>query len=197
MLRQRFTDKHGEGVRFMKRVVKILSGILAFLTLVFGICLLLTAIGWPVSTERIQTLVGSLRRMPQVLFLVLAAFALIAIAVAVLYGMIGEHFNRRKSALLEKNALGETCVSFSTLSQIAERAVKNRSDIASCKTKVSAIGNSVRIDVRVVSAPTVSLLELTHALQDSIASAILASCGMTVGTVNVTVDQADIRSGKA
>lgn len=181
----------------MKLAVRILSGILAFLTLVFGVCLLLTAIGWPVSTERIQTLAGSLRRMPQVLFLVLSAFALIAIAVLILYGMIGEHFNRKTSALLEKNALGETRVSFTTLSQIAERTVKRRSDISSCKTKVHAIGNSVRIEVRVVSSPTVSLLELTHALQDSIASALSEYCGTTVGTVDVTVDQADIRSGKA
>lgn len=176
----------------MKRVTKILSGILAFLTLVFGICMLLLAIGWPISTERMQQLIASLRRMPQILILILAAFALIAVAVLILYGMIGEQFTRRKSALLEKNALGETSVSFSTLSQIAEHAIKNRSDISSCRLKVYAVGNSVRIDARVVSSPAISLLELTHALQDTIASAISEYCGTAIGIINVTVDQAEI-----
>ena len=181
----------------MKRVVKILSGVLAFLTLVFSVCLLLIAIGWPISTERMQTMIGSLRRMPHVLILIVSAFALIAIAIVVLYGMIGEHFNRRTSALLERNALGETSVSFSTLSQIAQQTVKSRSDVLSCKTKVHAIGNSVRIEIRVVSLPTTSLLELTHALQDAVASAIFEYCGTTVGTVDVTVDQAELPPGKA
>jgi hypothetical protein len=46
--------------------------------------------------------------------------------------------------------------------------------------------------VRVVTAPTVSLLEMTHTLQDEIDAAILSFCGTKVGRVDVTVDQAEI-----
>ena len=99
--------------------------------------------------------------------------------------------SRRTSALLEKNALGETYVSFSTLAKIAERTAKSRSEVKSCKTKVRAIGSSVKIEVRVVTAPTVSLLEMTHSLQDEIDAAILSFCGTKVGSVDVTVDQTD------
>ena len=174
----------------MKTAIRILSGILAFFALVIGVSLLLTAIGWPVSTERFQELIAGVRQMPTVLFVVLSAFVSIAIGVIVLYGMIGEGFTRRTSALLEKNALGETYVSYRTLEQIAETAAKNRSEVKSCKTKVHAIGNNVRIEVRVVTAPTVSLLEMTHTLQDEINASILAFCGTAVGSVDVTVDQA-------
>ncbi|MBQ1565336.1 MAG: hypothetical protein IIZ82_04305 [Clostridia bacterium] len=98
----------------------------------------------------------------------------------------------RKSALLERTALGETHVSFSTLAQIAECTAKSRSEVKSCKTKVRAVGNDVKIEVRVVTAPTVSLLEMTHTLQDEIDAAILSFCGTKVGRVDVTVDQAEI-----
>ena len=114
------------------------------------------------------------------------------VGILILYGMIGNHFNRRTSALLEKNALGETQVSFATLAQIADRILKDRNDVKSSKTKVYAVGNSIRIDVRAVTAPTVSLLELTHTLQDEIRTAIREICGTEVGSVNVTVDQTEI-----
>lgn len=175
----------------MKKTVGILSGILAFLSMVFGACLLLTAIGWPISADRFRDLIVAVRKMPAALILVLIAFGFIAIGALVLYGMIGERMNRKKAALLEKNALGETTVSFLTLAQIAENTVKNRNDVKSCKTKVYAIGNSVRIDVRVVTAPTVPLLEMTHTLQDEINASILSLCGIAPGRVDVSIDQAD------
>ena len=181
----------------MKRTVRILSGILAFLAVVFGVSLLLTAIGWPVSAERFRELIVELRQMPTVLFLVLFDFACIAIGVIVLYGIIGERLNRRTSALLERNTLGETYVSFRTLEQIAESTAKKRSEVKSCKAKVRTVGSNIRIDVRAVTAPTVSLLEMTHALQDEINAAILAFCGTVIGSVDVTIDQAEISPKKS
>lgn len=176
----------------MKRTVGILSGVLAFAAIMFGACLLLTAIGWPLSTARLQTLIAESRQFPAVLFLVLSALIFMTVGALILYGMIGNHFNRRTSALLETNALGETQVSFTALAQIAERVLKNRSDVKTFKAKVYAVGNSIRIDVRAVTAPTVSLLEMTHALQNEIRSEIYEICGTEVGCVNVTVDQADL-----
>ena len=181
----------------MKRSVGILCGILAFLTAIFGVSLLLIAIGWPISAERLQELIASVRQMPSVLLLILAALVLIAISVFIMYGLIGAHFNRKTSAVLEKNEFGETSVSFEALSRIAERAAKTRPDVRSCKTKVYAVGNSVRIEVRAVTAPTVSLLELTHALQNDIAHAIADQCGKAIGTVDVSVDQTDPSQGRA
>ncbi len=176
----------------MKRTVGILSGIMAFLAIVFGVSLLLTAIGWPVSQERFATLIAQARQMPAVLFLVLSALLCIAAGIVILYGMITNRLNRRTSALLEKNALGETAVSFTTIAQIAERTLKNRSDVKSFRTKVYSVGSSVRIEVRAVTAPTVSLLEITRSLQDEIGTAIRTFCGTDVGTVDVTVDQAEL-----
>ena len=178
----------------MKRTVGILSGILAFAAILFGIVLLLTVIGWPVTTERLQAMLAESRQMPTVLFLVLLAFVCTAIGIIVLYGLIGNHMNRRTIALLEKTALGETAVSFAALAQIVDRTLKNRSDVKSFKTKVYAIGSSVRIDVRAMTSPTVSLLELTHSLQDEIHAAILSLCGMSIGNIDVTIDQADVPS---
>lgn len=177
---------------YMKRAVVILSGVLAFFAIVLGASLLLIAIGWPVRTERLQALVAGIRQMPAILLLVVIALVCMAVGIVVLYGMIGNHLNRRTSALLEKNALGDTAVSFTALAQITERTVKNRKDIRSCKVKVYAIGNSVRIDVRAVTSPTVSLLELTHTIQDEIDAAILAFCGIAVGSIDVTIDQAEL-----
>lgn len=176
----------------MKRAVGILSGILAFTAAAFGIFLLLMAIGWPITTEGLQTMIAGSRRMPAVLLLILIALACIAVGVIVLYGMIWNQRNRRTAALLEKNALGETAVSFAALSQIVDRTMKNRKDVRSSKTKVYAIGSSIRIEVRVVTSPTVSLLELTHSLQDEIHAAIVALCGVPIGSIDVTVDQAEL-----
>lgn len=181
----------------MKRAVRILTGGLAFLSVLFAVCLLLAAIGWPVSAERMQELVAELRRMPAVLIILIAAFVLGGIGVFVMYGLISERMHRRTTALLEKTALGETAVSFPTLAQIAERVVKARSDVSSCKTKVYAIGNDIKIDVRVVTSPTVSLVELTRALQESINASVTEICGTAVGDVNVTVDQAEIPPKKS
>lgn len=176
----------------MKRTVGILSGILAFLSIVFGASLLLLAIGWPISPERFRELVLAARQMPAALILIAAALAFMAIGIIVLYGMIGKYLDRRTSALLEKNALGETAVSFAAISQIADCTLKKRNDVKSFKTKVSAIGSSIRIDVRAVTAPTVSLVDMTHALQNEIHAAILDACGTPVGSVNVTIDQTDL-----
>ncbi|MBR6039062.1 MAG: alkaline shock response membrane anchor protein AmaP [Clostridia bacterium] len=176
----------------MKRTVGILSGILAFAAVVSGVILLLAAIGWPITTEGLQTMIAGSRRMPAVLFLILFALVCIAIGVIVLYGMIWNRLNRRTTALLEKNALGETAVSFAALSQIVDRTLKNRTDVKSSKTRVYAIGSSVRIEVRAVTSPTVSLLKLTHSLQDEIHAAIVALCGVSIGSIDVTVDQAEL-----
>lgn len=176
----------------MKRTVGILSGILAFAAVVSGVILLLAAIGWPITTEGLQTMIAGSRRMPAVLFLILFALVCIAIGVIVLYGMIWNRLNRRTTALLEKNALGETAVSFAALSQIVDRTLKNRTDVKSSKTRVYAIGSSVRIEIRAVTSPTVSLLELTHSLQDEIHAAIVALCGVSIGSIDVTVDQAEL-----
>ena len=176
----------------MKRTVGILSGILAFAAVAFGVILLLVAIGWPITTEGLQNMIANSRRMPAVLFLVLIAFVCIAFGVIILYGMIGNRLNRRTTALLEKNALGETAVSFAALSQIVESTLKNRKDVKSSRTKVYAIGSSIRIEVRAVTSPTVSLLELTHSLQDEIHAAIVALCGVSIGSIDVTVDQAEL-----
>ena len=181
----------------MKKAVGIFSGILAFITLVFGICLILTAIGWPVSTERFQELIAELRKMPAVLLLLLSGLICIAMGTFILYGIIGDRMNRRTSALLERNTIGETFVSFSTLEQIAENTAKSFSEVKSCKTKIRAIGSSITISVRVVTAPTVSLLEMTHALQDKINASITELCGKAIGSVDVTIDQADIPPKKA
>lgn len=178
----------------MKRAVRFLSGTLAFLSVLFAVCLLLAEIGWPVSPERMQELVLELRRMPAVLIILLLALVIGGIGVFVLYGLISERTHRRTTALLEKTALGETSVSFPTLAQIAERVVKGRSDVSSCKTKVYAVGNDIKIDVRVVTSPTVSLVELTRVLQAAISTAVSEICGTAVGDVNVTVDQAEIQS---
>lgn len=176
----------------MKRAVWILSGVLACAAVLLGIVLLLTAIGWPITAERLQTLIAKCRQMPALLLLVFIAFVCIAIGIIILYGMIGNRLNRRTSALLEKNALGETAVSFTALSQIVECTLKNRPDVKSFKTKVYAIGSSIRIEVRAVTFPTVSLLELTHSLQEEIHAAIAALCGVPIGSIDVTVDQAEL-----
>ena len=176
----------------MNRTVGILSGILAFLTIMFGTGLLLLAIGWPVTPERLQVMAFEVRRMPAVLFLVLAALICMSIGVIVLYGMIWNRLNRRTSALLEKNALGETVVSFTALKEIAEQTLKNRSDVTKYKTKVYAAGSSIRIEVRAITSPTVSLLELTHSLQEEIGTSIRTICGTEVGSIDVTVDQAEL-----
>ena len=83
-------------------------------------------------------------------------------------------------------------MSFSALEQIVSRTLKAGNDVSSCKTKVYAIGGSVKIDVRAVIAPTASLVESTRALQERIRNAITDACGVPVGEVNVTVDQAEI-----
>ena len=176
----------------MKRAVGILSGILAFAAVAFGVVLLMTAIGWPITKEGLQTMIAGSRQMPAILLLILIAFVCIAVGVIVLYGMIVNRRNRRTAALLEKNALGETAVSFAALSQIVDRTLKNRKDVKSSKTKVYAIGSSIRIEVRAVTSPTVSLLELTHSLQDEIHAAIVALCGVPIGSIDVTVDQAEL-----
>ncbi len=181
----------------MKKAVRILSGVLAFLTVVFGVCMLLVLIGWPVSPERMQELIIQLRQMPTVLIMIGAALLLGASGVIVLYGLISEGLNRRTSALLEKNAYGETAVSFDSLAQIAERAVKNNREVNSCKVKVRAIGSSVRIDVRAATSPTVSLVELTRTLQEEVTARITEVCGTSVGLVDVTVDQTDTAHKRA
>ncbi|MBR0507577.1 MAG: alkaline shock response membrane anchor protein AmaP [Clostridia bacterium] len=175
----------------MKQAVRILSGFLAFLSVVCGVCLLLTAIGWPVSTERMQEILVGIRQFPSVLLLILCAIVLCAIGAFVLYGLVFARMNRRTSALIEKNALGETAVSFAALAQTADRVARSHQDVKSCKAKAYAIGNSVKIDVRVITAPTVSLLEMTHALQDTIAAAVKDLCGTEIGAVDVTVDQTE------
>ena len=43
-----------------------------------------------------------------------------------------------------------------------------------------------------MTSPTVSLLELTRSLQDEIHAAIVALCGIPIGSIDVTVDQAEL-----
>ena len=162
------------------------------MSIVAAVCLLLMVIGWPVSAQRMQELASELHKMPTVLIIVIAALVLWGIGIIVLYGMIKERLHRRTAALLEKNEIGEAAVSFSALELIVQRAVKAGSDVVSCNTKVYAIGSNVKIDVRAVIAPTVSLVELTRALQELIRNAIKEACGVSVGEVDVTVDQAEI-----
>ena len=175
----------------MKRWVGILSGLLAAAACALSFAILLVVIGWPVREARMLEWLSEMRRMPNALLLILASVLIGAVGVLALYGLFSERFSKRTSATIESSALGETSVSFSALEEIANRTAKRRSEVRSCRTKVTAIGDDVRISVRVVTAPTGSLLALTHALQDEIAAHIGELCGVTVGRVDVTVDQTD------
>ena len=177
----------------MKRWVGILSGLLAAAACALCFAVLLVVIGWPVGEARMLEWLTAVRRMPNALFAVLAALAIGAAGVFALYGLFSARFQKRTSAPIERTALGETSVSFEALAALSDRTVKKRNDVKSCKTKVTAIGDDIRISVRVVTTPTVSLLVLTHALQDEIAACIRDVCGVPIGRVDVTVDQTDER----
>ena len=102
--------------------------------------------------------------------------------------MIRELFHK-KTAVLDRTALGETAVSFYALGQLAERVAMSKKGVLSCKSRVYAVGNSVWIDVHAVTPPALSLIEITHTLENAIAAEFLAICGSTVGVIYVTVDQ--------
>ncbi len=175
----------------MKRTVKILSGLLAVLAVALAVCILLFVIGWPVAETRMQELLVSFRRLPTALLFVLAALLLGALGVLTLYGLFAEHYERRTSAAIERNALGETSVAYTALADLANQVVRRHAEVKNCRSKVKTIGDRVKIEVRVTTSPAVSLLALTHALQEEIAAQILAVCGVTIGSVDVTVDQTD------
>ena len=105
--------------------------------------------------------------------------------------MIKEHFHHKTATVLEQNASGETAVAFSALKEFVVRIVKRRSEVTACKAKVYAVGNSVRIDVCAVTPPEVSLIEITHALENAIKAELFALCGVNIGVVDVTVDQTE------
>ena len=175
----------------MKRTVKILSGLLAVLAVALCVVILLAVIGWPVSEPRMQELLTSVRRLPTVLLTLLAACGIGALGVFTLYGLFSDHIMRPTSASIAQSALGSAQISFDALTDIANATVRMHHDVKSSKTKVTAIGDQVKIAIRVVTSPTVSLLELTHTLQDDVASRIQEICGVSVGRVDVTVDQTD------
>ena len=175
----------------MKRWVGILSGLLGALSCACSFALLLIVIGWPVREAQMHAWLTTARTMPQALFLAAAALTLGALGVFVLYGLFFTRLNRRTSAPIERDALGETAIAFAAIEELCNRTAREKSDVKSCRTKVTAIGDDVRIDVHVVTAPTVSLLQLTHELQDLLAARIQAVCGAQVGQIDVTVDQTD------
>lgn len=175
----------------MKRTVKILSGLLAVLAVALCVVILLAVIGWPVSEPRMQELLQKMRRLPAVLLTIAAAAAIGAVGVFALYGLFTEHIMRRTSATIDRNALGETSISFGALERLANTAALKHAEVRTSKTKVTAIGDSIRIAIRVVASPTVSLLELTHALQNETASYIRDVCGVSIGKIDVTVDQTE------
>ena len=175
----------------MKRTVKILCGLLAALAVALSVCVLLIVIGWSVREVRMIEILAAIRRFPTALMSILAALLLGALGVFALYGLFSEHFMRRTSATIERNALGETSVSFTALADLANQIVRSHGEVKNSKTKVTANGNKIKIEVRVTTAPTISLLEFTHILQDQIAARILTVCGVPIGIVDVTVDQTD------
>lgn len=175
----------------MKRIVKILCGLLAVLAVALCVGILLTVIGWPVREVRMQEWVGLIRRFPFVLLTIAAALIIGALGVFALYGLFSEHLERPTASTIEKNALGEISVAHDALETIANRIVNRHDEIKSGKTKIITIGDRVKIAVRVVTSPEVSLLTVTHALQEEIAVRVREICGVSVGTVDVTVDQTD------
>lgn len=175
----------------MNRAVKILSGVLAVLAIALCVGILLTVIGWPVGEPRMQELLLKIRRFPTVFLTLAVAFVIGAIGVFLLYELFAEHFTRKTAATIERNALGETGISFSALEHLVNSVVQKHADVRSSKTKITAIGDSVKITVRAVTSPTTSLLAMTHALQDEIAARIQAICGISVGKVDITIDQTE------
>ena len=175
----------------MKRWVAILSGISGALACALSVTLLLITLGWPVKETAMHAWLGTVRVMPRALFTVLAALLIGALGVLTLYGLFSAHFTRRTSATLERSALGETAIAFSALEELINGTVRRRSEVKSVRTKITAVGDTVRMDVRVVTSPTGSLYQLTHALQEEIAAAVLSVCGVPIGQVDVTVDQTD------
>ena len=98
-------------------------------------------------------------------------------------------FFSKKATVLDRTALGETAISFSALGQLAERAGMRQTGVRSCRARAYAVGDGVWIDVHAETPPELSLVGITHALENAIAAELLQICGSTVGTVYVTVDQ--------
>ena len=175
----------------MKRWVGLLSGLLAAAACALGTALLLFVIGWPVREAQMHDWLTQMRTFPAALILVLAAVLIGAAGVLTLYGLFSAHFTRRTSAPIERNELGETAIDFAAVQALCERTAGRRSGVKSCKCKVTAIGEQIFIAVHVVTAPTESLLRLTHALQEEIAQTLHDVCGVSLGKIDVTVDQTD------
>ena len=175
----------------MKRWVGILTGLLAVAACALSVILLLTVIGWPVRDNRMQEWLHAMRTMPLALLSVLIALVIGAVGALTLYGQFFARFSQRTNATIERNARGETAIAFSALCELCERAAKQHRGVKSCRSKITAIGDEIRISVRVVTAPAESLLALTHALQEEIAAHISDVCGVQIGRIDVTVDQTE------
>ena len=182
----------------MKRWVGILSGLLAALSCALGTALLLYVIGWPVREAQMHAWLSTMRTMPYALLTVFFALLLGALGVLTLYGLFSARFEKRTSAPIQRNALGETSIAFTALAQLCEHTAQRQKGVRSCRTKIRTVGDEVWIAVHVITAPSESLLALTHALQEAIAAQIEATVGTKVGRIDVTVDQTDepIQTGR-
>lgn len=173
----------------MKLLNRFLLALLCVIVFAIGLFAILTAIGFPVRLETIQSALAQLENPLVALCVSLISLFVIALACWLFLVSIGVVSREPRNVPIHKGESGSSYMTVHALTSMIDKFIRANLSISDAKVFVKTNGNAAKIKIRAAAKEDTSIPLMTEELQESIKAYVETYAGVTIEQVEIIVDQ--------
>ncbi|HIE12909.1 MAG TPA: alkaline shock response membrane anchor protein AmaP [Desulfotomaculum sp.] len=161
------------------------------LLLLYSLCisiilavLVLMLAGWQPALELSREVFSPQQR--EVLYAVTAV--LLIAGLRLIYASVKVRRPQSRTALVEDNPLGQVQVALTAIESLVSKVVANFPGVREVRPKVTQVPQGIAIKIKLVTAPSASIPELSQEIQQQVMDTVKNITGITTNNVQVLVD---------
>lgn len=152
-------------------------------TVILGLMLLMCT-GWVPALQLAENIFTPER---QVIFAA-AGIILFVAGLRLMFASIKPGKRMEKVAVIEDNPLGQVRIALTAVESLVSKVVANFTGVREVRPKVLTQADGIAVQVKLVTAPSISIPEVSQEIQQQVKERVLEVTGITVNNVRVVVD---------
>jgi uncharacterized alkaline shock family protein YloU len=152
-------------------------------TVILGLLLLMYA-GWTPALQLAENVFTPER---QVIFIA-AGIVLFVAGLRLILTSIIPRKRMEKVAVIEDNPLGQVRIALTAVESLVSKVVGNFNGVREVRPKVLTQTDGIAIQVKLVTAPSISIPEVSQEIQQQVKDKVLEVTGITVNNIRVVVE---------
>jgi uncharacterized alkaline shock family protein YloU len=140
--------------------------------------------GWPPVLQLAENVFTPARQV----IVIAAVIILFAAGLRLMVAAVKPGKRMEKVAVIEDNPMGQVRIALTAVESLVSKVVGNCTGIREVRPKVLTQADGIAIQVRLVTAPSISIPEVSQEIQQQVKDKVLEITGITVNNVRVVVD---------